>query len=57
MVKTKKFIFARSFVGEPKEDDFEVVEEELPPLQKGGKNVNNKCLGRKSYNVLLCTEF
>jgi hypothetical protein len=29
----------------------------LPPLQKGGKNVNNKCLGRKSYNVLLCTEF
>jgi hypothetical protein len=37
MVKTKKFIFARRFVGEPKEDDFRVVEEELPPLKEGGK--------------------
>jgi hypothetical protein len=37
MVKTKKFIFARRFVGEPKEDYFTVVEEELPPLKEGGK--------------------
>lgn len=37
MVKTKKYILAKHFVGEPKEDDFEVVEEELPPLKKGGK--------------------
>jgi hypothetical protein len=37
MVKTKKFIFARRFVGEPKEDDFKIVEEELPPLKQGGK--------------------
>ncbi|KDR24385.1 prostaglandin reductase 1-like [Zootermopsis nevadensis] len=35
MVKTKKYILAKHFVGEPKEDDFEVVEEELPPLKKG----------------------
>lgn len=37
MVKTKKYILAKHFVGEPKEDDFEIVEEELPPLKKGGK--------------------
>jgi len=37
MVKTKKFIFAKHFVGEPKADDFTLVEEELPPLKEGGK--------------------
>jgi prostaglandin reductase 1 len=37
MVKTKKFIFARHFDGEPKEDDFKLVEEELPPLKEGGE--------------------
>jgi hypothetical protein len=41
MVKTKKFIFARRFVGEPKEDDFTLVEEELPPLKEGGKFTKN----------------
>jgi hypothetical protein len=55
MVKTKKYIFARRFVGEPKEDDFEVVEEELPPLKKGGKTVKNKCLGRNNSDVLPCS--
>jgi len=35
MVKTKKFIFAKRFVGEPKADDFTLVEEELPPLKEG----------------------
>lgn len=36
MVKTKKFIYAKAFEGEPKETDFKLVEEELPPLQDGG---------------------
>lgn len=35
MVKTKKFILAKHFVGEPKDDDFTLVEEELPPLKEG----------------------
>jgi len=35
MVKTKKFILAKHFVGEPKADDLTLVEEELPPLQEG----------------------
>lgn len=35
MVKTKKFILAKHFVGEPKADDFTLVEEELPPLKEG----------------------
>jgi hypothetical protein len=37
MVKTKKFILAKYFVGEPKADDFTLVEEELPPLKEGGR--------------------
>jgi hypothetical protein len=37
MVKTKKFILANHFVGEPKSDDFALVEEELPALKEGGK--------------------
>jgi hypothetical protein len=53
MVKTKKVIFAKRFVGEPKKDDFEVVEEELPPLKKGGKIVKTKCLGRQNSHILL----
>lgn len=36
MVKTKKFIYAKAFVGEPKETDFKLVEEELPALKDGG---------------------
>jgi len=35
MVKTKKFILAKRFVGQPKADDFTLVEEELPPLKEG----------------------
>jgi hypothetical protein len=46
MVKTKKFIFAKRFVGEPKADDFTLVEEELPPLKEGGKVIENNTQGR-----------
>lgn len=38
MVKTKKFIYAKAFDGEPKETDFKLVEEELPALKDGGNN-------------------
>ncbi|XP_069677673.1 prostaglandin reductase 1-like isoform X1 [Periplaneta americana] len=33
MVKAKKFVLVKHFVGEPKESDLELVEEELPPLK------------------------
>lgn len=33
MVKTKKFILVKHFVGEPKENDFQLVEEDLPALR------------------------
>lgn len=36
MVKTKKFIYAKVFEGEPKETDFKLIEEELPALKDGG---------------------
>jgi prostaglandin reductase 1 len=36
MVKTKKFILAKHFDGEPKESDLNLVEEDLPPLKDRG---------------------
>ncbi|XP_068085740.1 prostaglandin reductase 1-like [Anabrus simplex] len=35
MVKTKKFVVAKHFEGEPKENDLQLVEEELPSLKDG----------------------
>lgn len=35
MVKAKKIVKVNEFVGEPKLEDFQVVEEELPPLKDG----------------------
>lgn len=37
MVKAKKFVYVKRFEGEPKLTDFELVEEDLPALQNGGK--------------------
>lgn len=37
MVNSRKFIYKTPFVGEPKESDFELVEEELPELKENGK--------------------
>lgn len=33
MVKSRKYVLLKQFQGEPKRSDFEVVEEELPPLK------------------------
>ncbi len=35
-MKARKFILAKHFVGLPKLDDFELVEEELPPIAENG---------------------
>ncbi|GBP37191.1 Prostaglandin reductase 1 [Eumeta japonica] len=35
MVRAKKYVVCKHFVGVPKRDDFQIVEEELPPLQHG----------------------
>jgi len=37
MVKTKVFYMKKKFEGEPKLSDFELKEEELPPLKNGGE--------------------
>lgn len=37
MVKARKYVLVKHFVGYPKKDDFEIVEEELDPLKDGGK--------------------
>ena len=50
MVKTKKFILAKHFVGEPKADDLTLVEEELPPLQEGGKIIKKKIIRERNNN-------
>jgi len=35
-MRAKKFLLKKHFVGLPKLDDFELVEEELPNLNEGG---------------------
>jgi NADPH-dependent curcumin reductase CurA len=35
--KTRKWTIKKKFEGSPKRDDFEIVEEELPPLKDGGQ--------------------
>jgi hypothetical protein len=50
MVKTKKFILATHFVGEPKAEDFTLVEEELPPLEEGGNIIKNKIIWAQKNN-------
>lgn len=37
MVKAQRFVYAKRFVGAPKEDDFALVTEELAPIKDGGK--------------------
>lgn len=37
MVTAKKYVLDKHFQGEPKRSDFKIVEEELPPLQNGGR--------------------
>lgn len=41
MVKSKNFLIVKDFEGEPKESDFKLVEEVLPPLKDGGKRKIN----------------
>lgn len=37
MVKAQRFVYAKRFVGEPKETDFTLETEELAPIKDGGK--------------------
>lgn len=37
MVIARKYIIVKHFDGEPKETDLKLVEEELPPIEDGGK--------------------
>lgn len=43
MVKALVYIYAKPFQGFPKPDNFTIVEEELRPLQDGGKLVQLWC--------------
>jgi len=48
MVKAKKFIMVRHFDGVPKPDNFQLVEEDLPELEVGGK-----CQNLQSFKTLI----
>jgi NADPH-dependent curcumin reductase CurA len=39
MGKNKRWVYAHAFKGEPKVSDFELVEEDIPPLKDGGKSL------------------
>ncbi|XP_063229970.1 prostaglandin reductase 1-like isoform X2 [Bacillus rossius redtenbacheri] len=49
MVKARKFILAKHFVGEPKESDFQLVEEDLPELKNGEVLVEAEWLSVDPY--------
>ena len=51
MVKAKKFIMVRHFDGVPKPDNFQIVEEDLPELEVGGK-----CQSLLSFKTLMFSE-
>ena len=34
---TRKWVIKQAFQGMPKKEDFEIIEEQLPPLKDGGK--------------------
>ena len=38
-VKARKWVVRSHFVGQPKREDLEIVEEELPPIKDGGQEV------------------
>ena len=38
-VKARKWVVRSHFVGLPKREDLEIVEEELPPIKDGGQGV------------------
>ena len=39
-VRARRYVLRSQFSGLPKREDFEVVEEELPPLKDGGEDEN-----------------
>lgn len=43
-MKAKKWILAKQFEGEPKEENIQLVEFELPELQANGKILKNERL-------------
>lgn len=41
--KAQKYVLTQQFKGDPKKEDFKIVEEEIPDLKDGGKSL--------SYNI------
>ena len=41
-VMARKWVVRSHFVGQPKREDLEIVEEELPPIKDGGQGVGGR---------------
>jgi hypothetical protein len=52
-IKTRKWIVTKMFEGLPKRSDFEIVEEELPPLNDGGQQTQHQCCMPLSAHIVL----
>lgn len=39
MLRARKYVIMKHFNGEPKKNDLKLEEEELPPIQDGGKRI------------------
>ena len=51
-MKSRKWTLKSYFVGPPKREDMELVEEELPALQEGGKLGTVEYIGYRGANYL-----
>ena len=43
-MKARKWVVRSHFVGQPKREDLEIVEEELPPIKDGGQEVGERAV-------------
>ena len=46
-VKARKWVLRSQFSGQPKREDLEIVEEELPPIKDGGQRSSMEVYSRR----------
>ena len=53
-VKARKWVVRSHFVGQPKREDLEIVEEELSPIKDGGQEVEGRGSGCARRTRFMC---
>ena len=53
-MKARKWVVRSHFVGQPKREDLEIVEEELSPIKDGGQEVEGRGSGCARRTRFMC---